>query len=1040
MKDSKFVIYNASAGSGKTYSLTKKYLQLLLSGNSPLVFRRILAITFTNKAVGEMKSRILDSLYKFSKPEILSSPEPMFKELCSDIGLNAELVQKKCGLVLKQILHNYSFFEISTIDKFNHKILKTFSWDLQISQTFEVELDMDSLLERAVSNLLERAGQTPELTQALLDFSLEKIEEEKSWNIAHDLIEIGRLLFQENHLTQLKSLSNKSISDLKTLQIKIGKRIGQLDEDSLQLANNALAKMTQAGFEYDDFPRKTLPNHFVKITEGERKPKALYNNKLLEALTSGNILKAKDDREVSELSSQLLEDYLSLKKVLYTRVFLRNVYSNVVPLTVVNELAKEIKRLEEEEDVVPISRFNQLISEEIKNQPVPFIYERLGEKYRHYFIDEFQDTSKMQWQNLIPLVANALESGGDSENQGSLFLVGDLKQAIYRWRGGSAEQFLHLLNQDRTPFITQPQIRTLETNWRSYSEIIAFNNHFFSFVGYFLGNNQYNELYQKGSAQKENQNSGGYVDLLFLEQDLDQKEEQYCRQVFQTLLNLRQRGFQYSDICILVRDNGKGALVANFLSEYQIPLVSSDSLLLSQNPTVNFLISLLNLLLYPAENNFGYEVLSFLASLKKVGDKHDFIFTNLETPNTLLRQEFGFDIPELSNKSTFDILESAIVQFDLALGSEAYITFLMDEVLEVEKKNGPGISVFLEHWERKKNSLSITAPEFVDAVTIMTIHKAKGLEFPVVIFPFANSIINDSRKRNKIWVTSDDFEADMGFKNILMNFTSDFSMYPESAKRAFEEEEQSTELDAVNVLYVALTRAEKELYLISEMPRTSTTLNDMQSYAHLFRAFVEKKGRFSETKYHYTFGNPLENMDSENKQNTTFDIPYATRPRTQQVISISTVQGQFWDTEVGDAMELGNLVHEALAKIIYHEDVAQVLEVISKEGKTTPKDFENLSKYVNETVSHPLLKTYFTPKYKIYSEREILTESGETLRPDRIVIDSNEATVLDFKTGKPSPKHNSQILRYSEALKAMGFSIKNTIIVYIGEEVQPLFL
>ncbi|WP_422858067.1 UvrD-helicase domain-containing protein [Flagellimonas sp. S174] len=1039
LKDSNFAIYNASAGSGKTYSLTKKYLQLLLSGNSSTRFKRMLAITFTNKAVGEMKSRILDSLFTFSQPDILKNESDMFKELCMEIALSPQQMQKRCAYILKQILHNYAFFEISTIDKFNHKLIKTFARDLKLSQNFEVELNMDILLDKAISNLLERTGENKDLTRALLDFSLEKIEENKSWNIVYDLMESGKLLFQENHFSHLEGLKGNSIADFKKTQSQIGSHIAKLEKEIVGMAELVLKRIEALGFLPEDFPRKTLPNHFKRIAEGEHTPKALYNNKLEENLIQGKVLKANDPRDASGLTSFLFEYFISIKKAIYNRGFLKNIYSNIVPLTVLNEISREIKRLEEENDTIPISALNQLISKEIKNQPVPFIYERLGEKYRHYFIDEFQDTSKMQWENLVPLISNALEGQGEQERQGSLFLVGDVKQAIYRWRGGNTEQFLNLLDSQGNPFVINPQIAQLDTNWRSFSEIINFNNAFFSFSANILKNDSYRDLFLKSCVQKTNGSSGGYVNISIIENTSEEKDKQYCNRVLDIVLDLISNGYNYQDLCILVRDNIKGALLANYLSERNIPIISSDSLLLSQNTIVIFLISLLRAIDNPKDKNYSYEVLSFLFDLKKAGHKHDFIADHIDSLSTLLSDEYGLVLEALSNKSVFEVLEHAILQFGLSEGSEAYITFLMDEVLEVERKNGPSISAFIEHWEHKKESLSVAAPDSIDAVKIMTIHKSKGLEFPVVIYPFANSKLNDKRK--KIWANSEGLDLNLNLENVLMNVTADMQMYPENVQKAYLEEEHKTQMDAMNVLYVALTRAEKVLYIVTEKVKPALALENISSYAQLLQYYLQEKNLYDEEKYEYGFGELPEPSDTVLAQShRDYNIPYITRPLLDDDFSIATIQGQLWGTEVGEAIELGNLIHYALSKITYQEDMSVVLEQLELEAVFQTYDFEKVSKYIEETVAHPLITPYFSKKYTIYNEQEILTSDGQKLRPDKIALLENEAVVIDFKTGNPSPKHNAQIAKYSEVLKLMGFSVKNTIIVYIGEEIQPLFL
>lgn len=999
----------------------------------------MLAITFTNKAVGEMKTRILDNLFTFSQPDILENPNSMFQELCAETALSPEQMQKRCAFVLKQILHNYAFFEISTIDKFNHKLIKTFAKDLQLSQNFEVELNVEVILDKAISNLLERTGDNKELTQALLDFSLEKIEEDKSWNIVYDLMESGKLLFQENHYPYVQSLKETSIADFKKIQFRIGSHIKQLEKEILDSAKLALGKMEILGFLPEDFPRKTLPNHFKKIMGGEYTPKTLYNNKLEEKLTQGRILKANDSRDSLELASYLFDYFTTIKKKIYNRAFLKNIYSNIVPLTILNEVSKEIKKLEEENDTIPISALNQLISKEIKGQPVPFIYERLGEKYRHYFIDEFQDTSKMQWENLIPLISNALESEGEQEKQGSLFLVGDVKQAIYRWRGGNTDQFQNLLDAKENPFVLTPQISNLETNWRSFSEIVQFNNSFFSHSATILKNESYKDLFLKSCVQKPTDSIGGYVHISLIDNIAKERDELYCKKVQEIILELITKGYRYQDLCVLVRDNVKGALIANYLSTHSIPIISSDSLLLSQNEVVVFLISLLQMMDNPKDKNFAYEVLSFLFDMNREGDKHDFIFKNIDSPHAFLSDTYGFKCKEYSHKSVFEILEHAILQFQISKGFEAYVSFLMDEILEVEKKHGPSIPTFMEHWERKKNSLSVAAPESVNAIKIMTIHKSKGLEFPVVIYPFANSKINEKRK--KIWVNSNNTDFNLGLENVLMNVTSDMQMYPKKAQKAYREEEHKTQMDAMNVLYVALTRAEKALYIITEKVKPVPAIEDISSYAQLFRYYLQQESLYSEESAEYSFGNLIEPSQTDLKTSQeSLNIPYNTRTLLENDFAIATIQGQLWDTEAGEAIELGNLIHYALSKITYREDVPTVLNELKMDAVFQTYDFEKLTHCIEQTVTHPLITPYFSNTYTIYNEQEILMTNGQKLRPDRIAILNNEATILDFKTGRPRDKHRIQITKYSEALKSMGFSIKNTIIVYIGEEVHPLFL
>nr|WP_299339384.1 UvrD-helicase domain-containing protein [Allomuricauda sp.] len=1037
MKDSIFTIYSASAGSGKTYTLTKNYLKLLFEDNSLSKFRQILALTFTNKAVGEMKSRILESLYNFSKTEILDSDDSLFQDLCLETGSSPEELHRKSRVLLKHILHNYSFFDVSTIDKFNHRILKTFARDLQLSQNFEVELDTDSLLEKAVDRLLDRAGSDKELTQTLLAFSLEKIDDNKSWNIAYDLIDMGKVLFQENHAVHLEKLKKKSISSFNTLKTELQKEIKKCDELAVNRGEEVLKKIVSEGFSFEDFPRQTLPNHFKKIIAGDHSLKRLYGNTLEEQLSENKFLKANDSRDTLSLSEYLLNEFIQIRKLLYRRAYLSNIYGNIVPMTLLNEISKEIKHIEAEEDLIPISDLNQIISKEIKGQPVPFIYERLGEKYRNYFIDEFQDTSQVQWENLIPLISNALEGENEQSQSGSLFLVGDVKQAIYRWRGGKAEQFLNLLNGSTNPFTIKPDIELLDTNWRSASEIVSFNNAFFSLVAPLLHNGEYKQLYLKDNNQKHNSKIGGYINLTVVSNDRAIKDDEHCDAVLNAINEILSKKYTFSDISVLVRENKKGSLLANYLSENNIPVISPDSLLLGNHPSIQFLVALLTFLGNPSDRPAKFEILHFLALDK---DKlHDFVNSHIEDLSDFFLKNYNFSTKLYQKKTVSEIVEATIISFDLAEGSEAYLTFFTDVVMEVEKKVGLDILSFLDFWNEKKEKLSLSAPEEVNAVKVMTIHKAKGLEFPFVIFPFANSPITNRRSK-KAWVVSAKDEKSWGMDEFLMNFSQEMEHYNENSASVFVEEEEKTQMDALNLLYVALTRAKTGLFVVTETSKPNLDPHMLTTYSELFAYYLQHKGIWDPEKNQYVFGSIKENALSGTEELKSMHIPYIIRSTEKMGQTISTKSGQLWGTEAEKAIEIGNVVHSVLGKIRYSGDASKVLLEIESRGDLPKEILGKTKEIVLKTISHPLLEEYFSPLYTIYNERELLTKDGKVLRPDRVAIADGTATIIDYKTGKPDARYQSQMESYSDEIKSMGFSIKNSIIVYIEEEVNPLFL
>ena len=974
-----------------------------------------------------MKERILGSLFDFSR----NTSSSMFEDISKELELDAGALRQKATNTLKEILHNYAFFDISTIDKFTHRLIRTFAKDLKLPQNFEVVLDTDLLLDEAVSKLINRAGRNHKLTAVLIAFALEKIDDDKSWDIGIDLNKIGKLLFNETNTSHLKKLADKEIDDFLELQNSILKKIKSIENNTQLIAEGAIELIHDSGLNSTDFPRETLPNHFKKVIEGVFDATKLYNNKLEESLETGKILKAGVDFTANELASQLLHRYLEIKEQVYDRAQLKNVYKNIVPLTVLNAIQQEVKRIELDRDQLSISEFNSIISNEIKNQPAPFIYERLGEKYRHYFIDEFQDTSEMQWMNLIPLVDNAL-----STENGSLFLVGDAKQAIYRWRGGKAEQFLNLVNRNTNPFVVSPHIEVLPRNFRSHEEIIKFNNDFFTSTSPLLNNEIYRTLFEDGNQQNHNIKKGGLVQLAFLEQGEHQNLEMaYCEEVLKTVNSVIEKKYTYKDICILVRGNKEGVLLADYLTQHQIPIISSESLLLKSNPKIRFLVHLLKLQDQPEDMDLAYEILSFLS--KGMKNRHIFISQHLKNPSELLKSSFGYDLAKLKTISVFDRMEFAMKQFDLAPDSDGYMNHFMDVVMEVEQKDGIGAPLFLAYWEKKKDRLSIAAPEAVNAVQIMTVHKAKGLEFEVVIFPFANSNIYKEIEP-KLWLPVESTSFN-GFEEVLITKKQEVIHYSPEAETIYNEEQHKLELDAFNVLYVALTRAINALFIITKKDLTKSGDHKLNFYSGLFIHFLKEKGLWNETMDRYSFGvlkTNLKGQTSDNSQTVPYQYSFKDRPSFR----ILAKSGVLWDTDREDALIKGNRIHFIMGLIDTEKDIESAMELVIRSGDLASDEIELLKNKIHTIVKHPKLAPYYQEGCEIKNEKDIITENGKILRPDRIVIQNSKATIIDYKTGKRNTKYKEQLYSYADALEAMGYSIENKIIIYINETVIPEFI
>ncbi|MDX1364513.1 UvrD-helicase domain-containing protein [Arenibacter latericius] len=1034
MQEAPYNIYNASAGSGKTYTLAKEYLKIILSSDFNKSYRNILAITFTNKAVNEMKQRILGSLFAFGKISANSDTPPMLLDISKELGVEIHILQKRAKQTLKEILHNYAFFDVSTIDKFTHRLIRTFAKDLKLPQNFEVVLDTDLLLDEAIAKLLNKAGSDAALTKVLIDFALEKIDEDKSWDIAIDLHNVGKLLFNENHHPHLKKFEEKKLDDFLVLKSTLIQNVKILEAEIKEDAQNVLDIIEENGLEFNNFKSSYFPKFIHKIASGDLKIdfKAGWKQKFdSDPLYTKSCPQGIKDI-LDGLHSQFNHYFQRIKENNTALSLMRNAYNNLVPLTVLNAIQQEIKSLETERDLLPISSFNSLISNEIKDQPAPFIYERIGEKYRHYFIDEFQDTSQMQWNNLTPLIGNALESEDDLGKIGSVMLVGDAKQAIYRWRGGRAEQFLNLINTKENPFVFPPTTTNLPANYRSHEEVIKFNNNFFTVTSPFLENSTYNELFIKGNQQAYNSKKGGMVQLSFIDPDADVDEgELYCKTVLNTLEQVLEKNYSLKDICILTRKKKEGILLADFLMQHNIPIISSETLLLNSNPKVRFLIDLLRYSLQPTDLEVSFNIISFLFSGKE--NLHQYIHAHLQEVATLLAEQYGFNIETLKQSSVYDGLENAIRKFDLAETSDAYITYLLDVVQEVEQKEGANSQVFLAHWEKKKSSLSITAPENVDAVQIMTIHKSKGLEFPIVIYPFANTNIYEEINP-KLWIPVPE-ESFNGFTELLINKNQEVITYGEMAESIYNEEQHKLELDAFNLLYVALTRAEKALYIISKKDLTQKGEHKTKYYSGLFIHYLIEKGLWQESQLQYQFG-ALEIANSTLNQNDTQEnIPYLYSHKDRPEFRILTKSGALWDTERETAISKGNLVHLILGQIKTKEDIENAIKSAVKNGDLPQVDYNEVRENISAIVEHSKLSEYYSPDVVIMNEQDILTVDGKILRPDRIVINNNEATIIDYKTGKKNNAYHQQLYAYSEALEKMGYKIKDKIIVYINDDI-----
>jgi len=1052
MQSPSFSIYDASAGSGKTYTLVKEYLKIILSSPRNDAYRNILAITFTNKAVHEMKSRIVGSLSEFAKEEPSAKAISLMEDLARDTGLSVIKIKIKSQSIIKHLIHNYAAFDISTIDKFTHKVIRAFAHDLNLPMTFEVTLDTENLLIEAVDAIIAQAGQDEVLTRLLIDFTMEKTDDDKSWDVSREILETGRLVLNENNRNEILHFQDKSIQEFVEIKKKMQTLCKELEQENAAWGTEILSLIDKNGIDLKSFSRGTFPNHLESIRDGKFNPR----NKTFHEFDDIAINKTAKDRALIE--NLIPEMLLALEKIYKNfekRDFYKAFLKNITPLSLLNTVSNELAKIQSEQNILSISEFNAIIHREIQNQPAPFIYERLGEKYRHFFIDEFQDTSEMQWQNLIPLIHNSLSGEDDFGNKGTLMIVGDPKQSIYRWRGGKAEQFIELGKEETSFFSHEKQVKHLDTNYRSYSEVIDFNNAFFKLISTEFTNIDYKDLYENHSFQKSNAKEGGYVNISFLpiieksefaeEEEVVGKSDLYVLATLNTIQKVIREGFEYKDIVILTRKRDQGIAIANYLTEQNIPLLSSETLMIQNATEVRLIVHLLRYLNNSADLESKANFLHFLASNLEIQmPVHDFIAKGMaeklesDFEKWLLSFDVSLSFENVRKKSLYEAVEIIISKFILPSEGNAYVQFFLDIVLERDIRNQAGIADFLSFWDKNGEKFSIPSPEGNNAVRIMTIHKSKGLEFPVVIMPFAEE--DYSRKpKDKLWLDTEDGALDV--PKALIDNSSAVEGFGESASIVFNLKKQEELLDNINVLYVALTRAEEQLYVISQSlkeRKDGELPNDMASF---FIKYLMNKGIYDPDRLEYEFGNKTRVSIFEKSIDLVKLIPIVSEVLKPKNIKIAQREALMWGTHQQEAISYGNIIHEILAFVKDKSDVDLAITKAIENGLIKIDQIELVQKSLQEIVNHPELSICFNGSYNVLNEQTIVQKEGRILKPDRVVLTPNkEAYLLDYKTGVINSKYTQQLQEYQDAIEDLGYKVLKKALVYIGTEIDVVNL
>jgi len=1050
-QNGKFVVYKSSAGSGKTFTLVREYLKIVLQ--NPDQFRQVLAITFTNKAANEMKKRVVSNLIFLSDPENNRQEDAvkyLLPQLAKQLNLTEPQISSRASIVLRLIMHHYAEFAISTIDSFTHRVIRTFAHDLKIPMNFEVELDAETMLSQSVDLLISRVGSDEQLTRVMVDFVEKKAGDELSWQIEKDLNEFGSTLLSESSIAALGEIRKY---DLETF-MKVRKNLVQWksiwENTIMKLAGEAVDLINREQIAADSFTgkSKSILAYLHNLAQGKF-DKIKPNSFAQKSLESGEWVSPKAptvelnafDRIASELlplGKRILDmTEGELPRYALCRLLLNQLFSTAL----LSEIEKTLNALCQENNKLLISEFNRRIAEVVKEQPAPFIYERLGEKYHHYLIDEFQDTSILQWHNLLPLVENSLASSWIN------LVVGDAKQAIYRWRSGDAEQFGllprllkdkpdPLLDSREHALINHYKEENLDRNHRSSPIIVDFNNRLFACIAPVLPE-RYGEVFKHATQEAAKKDKPGMVRVERIvkgEDDERNYEDIVHDKILTIILELQADNFLLKDMAILCRENKKAAKIASFLIRKGIPVISSESLLLTQSEQVNFLVAWMKHLVDWTDGIPMAHILRYVIDkglMTGVSLEDFFSKDNRQLSEgfaEILTGHFPFiDINRLKSLEIFGLTQYLILHFKLSSLNDSYMRFFQDIILEFVKDHRGGLPEFLEWWEDKSLKASVVIPEGINAVRIMTIHKAKGLQFPAVIFPHADEQVRPTRKN--LWVPLDeDFARPLKTAHLPTQKSLKETVYEE----LYDDEMDRSIVDMVNVLYVALTRPEERLYVLAKDFPEKT--DGAASVPKFFSRFFVAEGTWENGRDLYQYGERWQRTKPDEKAERK-DVS-AVEPavgRASLKILLRRHAPSAWDMEEPEKnREWGNLVHLAMSMISRADQVGPVLQELLVNGLISSVQQSELSVLMAGILESPEISRFFDPACEVRNEPEILTPEGILYRPDRVLMQQDRITIIDYKTGKHRTEHRDQVLKYAGLLNEMNYKVDSAYLLYLN--------
>ncbi|WBV55744.1 UvrD-helicase domain-containing protein [Chryseobacterium daecheongense] len=1042
-----YTVINASAGSGKTYALVQRLLMICLRyPNQQHAIRNILALTFTNKAANEMKERILSWLGAFSASNFadnndLKNIQKVFEEEGLKITIDELHIRSK--KLLDYILHNYSTLNIGTIDRFNSRLVRSFSYELGLAKNFNLEIEAEPFLIEAVDKMLDQIGENDAISNSFMDYVDYSLENNERINLNKNLYDSAKEFVKDIHYEQLKSNTNFDDSNYENIKNTIRKEIVFNKKRAVEIATKSIDLFKSRNIDVEDFAqgKNGIGGFFTKVLDfyHQKRPgfpfPTTQEDSVVNNYRKGAASKSKSkEPEILETLDELLENRMQLILLYIETQKKEKILSALLPLKVNKDIQDELKKIEEENDLVLLSKFNILINENLKNEPSAFIYEKVGSQFQHYFFDEFQDTSELQWQNFVPLRDHSVST----ENT-TFTLVGDPKQSIYRFRGGESKLMLDIINKKEiSP--KQAELLVLKDNWRSAKNIVRFNNELYQFHALNL-EEEHKNIFGTDAEQNPKSEIDGRVKVNLIEnltnEDFYNDTSERMQKDIQDCLD---NGFRFADITILCRGNfdifSYSQKLGNLKVRYKgeetnIKTISDKGLTLELSNTIKAVIEFLKwetnpknktnliMMMYYLNKLGKVNMPDFTLSMKEILDieSHDDILQFIQNKYALRLKQDHFPRFNLYN-----FVEYYINEFSFDNKETDFLLNFLEMLFNFTQNAGASTKEFLKYWDEEASTYTIQASENIDAIQIMTIHKAKGLEFPVVFIPMMNKN-RDAEFSN--WFETNSNEA---LKSVNINqFSKSLEVYDEEIEKFNKKNSYKNLIDRLCLQYVATTRPVEQLFFyIQKQNKTSNNLEilefiqgkntEQSDEFDLYEVHPEMLKKNSKAKTSSFRTKDIRNLKNINEKNTSVKI--ATPSKNYQVRN--------------EKVRIGLFVHELLSKINTKKDIQKVLESYLLEGQITVTEKNEIEETLQEIVTTHA--EFFDERWEVINEKDIMiSERGESriYRPDRILKNGEDYIIVDFKTGEVTEKNDRQIETYKSVLESLGRKVIKTQLIYL---------